>query len=289
MKRNASRTLCCAVFLSIACSGLVGCGALDALGLSKPSADIVGVSLKDITLSSATLLFDVKVGNPYSVPLPLANLDYSLASEGAAFLSGKSALQGTIPATGSKIVPLPLKVEFMQLLKVLKGVRPGSVVPYDAEMGLSVDAPAVGPMRLPIRKQGKLPVPAPPGVKITNIRWDKLTLDQAGGRAQLQLTNNNSFPVNLSNLRYALSLGGTEVANSSLAKSVAFGADGGTGTVDIPVSFSPKSLGLAVFRMLMGKGSGYELNGDMNANTDFGPMSLPLKGIGNTLFSRSGG
>jgi LEA14-like dessication related protein len=274
------------VFVSVVCSGLAGCGALDAF--NKPSADIVGVRLKDIDLRSATLVFDIKIGNPYSVPLPLANIDYSLASEGTGFVSGKSAMQGTVPAAGSKTVPLPLKVEFLELLKVLKGVRLGSVVPYDAEMGLSVDAPVVGPMRLPLKKRGKLPIPAPPGVKITNIRWDKLTLDQAGGRAQLQLTNRNAFPVTLSRLKYALSLAGTEVANSALAKSVAFGADGGTGTVDIPVSFSPKSLGLAVFRMLMGKGSGYDLSGDMNADTDFGPMSLPLKGIGKTLFSRGG-
>lgn len=287
MRRNTIRTLSCVVFLSLVCSGLGGCGALDAF--SKPTADIVGVRLKDIDLRSAMFVFDIKIGNPYSVPLPLADIDYSLASEGTAFLAGKSALQGTIPAAGSRTVPLPLRVEFLELLKVLKGVRPGSVVPYAAEMGLSVDAPVVGRQRLPLRKKGKLPVPAPPGVKITNIRWDKMTLDQAGGLAQLQLTNRNAFPVTLSNLKYALSLGGTEVANSALARSVAFGADGGTGTVDIPVSFSPKSLGLAVFRMLMGKGSGYELNGDMNANTDFGPMSLPLKGIGNTLFSRGGG
>jgi len=48
--------------------GSAGCAAVDALGLSKPSAKVVGVSLKDVGLQAATLVFDVAVDVRRSSP-----------------------------------------------------------------------------------------------------------------------------------------------------------------------------------------------------------------------------
>lgn len=56
--------------------------------------------------------------------------------------------------------------------------------------------------------------------------------------------------------------------------------------MDVSISLSPKKLGLAAFRMLTGKGAGYERTGDMNVKTPFGPMNLPVKRIGKTVFRR---
>jgi len=266
--------------------GSAGCAAVDALGLSKPSAKVVGVSLKDVGLQAATLVFDVAVDNPYGVPLPLVNVDYDLASQGKAFLSGKAAVQGAVPARGTKTISVPAKVTFQELLSVLKGVRPGAVVPYQAELGLSVDPPLTGPIRLPIKKEGQLPVPTVPEVSVQEVKWDKLSLNEAGGRFRLNMVNRNQFPVELSQFKYALSLGETEVARSSLMKSVAFGASGGAGTLDIPVSFSPKDMGLGLFRMLLGKTGGYGLKGMLDLKTPFGPMSLPIDKVGSTVFRK---
>ena len=267
--------------------GLTGCGALgNVLNLDRPSARIAGVKLQDISLTAATMLFDVEIKNPYSVPLPLVNVDYGLASREQPFLTGKADLQGTVPAKDTKTVSLPARVTYLELLKALKDVRPGSVVPYKADLGLSVDAPAVGPLRLPLKKEGKLPVPAAPDVKITEINWDKLTLDNAGGRVKLHLANRNDFPLELSRLAYALTLGDVEVAKSALAKPVTFEAGGGAGDLEIPISLSPKSLGLGFFRMLTGGGSGYKLLGTLDVATPFGPMSLPIDKVGQTIFRR---
>jgi len=273
--------------VALAVPGLAGCGAVqDLLNVQRPTARIAGVALQDIGLESATLLFDVEVQNPYSVPLPLVNVDYGLASRGTPFLAGKAKLQGTVPAGGRKTVPLPAKVTYLELLKALKDVRPGAVVPYAAEVGLSVDAPALGPLRLPLKKEGQLPVPAAPEVQVAEVKWDSLSLERAGGRVKLNIVNRNQFDVDLSRLAYALSLGGVEVANSSIAQPVSFQAGGGAGAVEIPLSLSPKGLGLAAFKMLTGKGSGYKLSGSADLQTPFGPMSLPVGGTGQTTFRR---
>ncbi|MCG3180227.1 MAG: hypothetical protein BIFFINMI_02585 [Phycisphaerae bacterium] len=264
---------------------LAGC---DALGwLSKPSARITGLHFQSIDLSAATMLFDVEVTNPYAVNLPLVNMDYGLASNSTKFLTGATTLQGTsVPARGATTVPIPVKVTYLDALKALADVRLGQVVPFQAELGLSVDAPGVGTLRLPLTEDGQLPIPAPPGVAVEQIKWDTLTLDRTGGTIALNLTNNNQFPIVLSKLAYALSLGDVKVADSSIARDLTLAASGGSGQLQIPISISPRSLGLAAWNMVSGSGSGYRLNGMMEVGSPFGPMNLPLDKIGQTVFKR---
>jgi len=275
LRRLLTATVLCALVLTVA-----GCAQLQSMVALRPSASVTGAKLSDIGLQQATLLFDVAVNNPYSVPLPLSNLDYSLASRGQPFLSGKAALQGTVPAQGAKTVSLPVAISYVELLKALKDVKPGAVVPYAAELGLSVDAPAVGVLRLPLKKSGDLPVPTAPDVKIAELRWDTLTLAQASGHATLEVVNRNQFPANLARFAYALSLGDVEVANSAIEQPTALAANGGAGTLQIPLSFSPQQFGLAVFRMLSGGHMGYKLKGIADIGTPYGKMSLPLEQTG---------
>ncbi|HOD82287.1 MAG: Late embryogenesis abundant protein [Planctomycetes bacterium ADurb.Bin126] len=135
-----------------------GCGMLD-----KPTAEIAGVKIQNVSLTEATMLFDVKVGNPYSVPLPLGNLDYAVSSQGQEFVSGKADVQGTVPAKSSKNLGVPVRITFAKLLSAVKGARPGSTIPYKADMGLSVSPPALGALRVPMSKEGELKIPTPEG------------------------------------------------------------------------------------------------------------------------------
>ena len=126
---------------------------------TKPTASITGMKLQDLSLTDVTMLFDVKVDNPYLVALPLGNLDYALASQGQQFLSGNSLIQGTIPASGSKTLPVPIKLNFLKLLGAVKGARPGASIPYTADMGLSLNVPIMGALRVPMSKEGNLDIP----------------------------------------------------------------------------------------------------------------------------------
>lgn len=136
-----------------------GCGMIE-----KPSAHITGVKIQDVSLTDATMLFDVKVDNPYSVPLPMSNVDYALSSQGQPFLTGKADIQGVVPARGSKILGVPVRISYLQLINVVKGARPGATIPYKADLGLSVDAPVWGALRIPMSKNGELSIPSGPGL-----------------------------------------------------------------------------------------------------------------------------
>jgi len=59
-----------------------------------------------------------------------------------------------------------------------------------------------------------------------------------------------------------------------------------SGGGEIPTSFAPAKLGMAVFGMLSGTGSGYSLKGTVAIDTPFGPMAPPIDRTGDTVFRR---
>ncbi len=252
----------------------------------KPTAMIAGVSLSNLSLDGVTLDFDVDVNNPYSFNLPLANLGYGLSSSGKSVLSGKLDNPGSIPANGKKRLDVPVSVRFADLLNVLSGVRPSSVVPYDAKLDISADVPGAGPITLPLKKSGKLPVPAVPQVSLAEVQWGNLSLTEASALVRLGITNTNDFSMVLNQMSYALALGGVDIANTSVRQPASFAGKGSSQTIEIPISIKPINLGMAAFNMLRGEGAAYRIHGNMSADTPFGPLALPYDSSGDTKFTR---
>ena len=151
---------------------LTGCETMNnLLNLQKPTAKMKGLKFENVKMNSATLLFDVEVNNPYSVALPLTNIDYGLSSGTEPLINGEAELQTTIPAKSKKTVSLPANINYLDMLKALKGIRPGSKIPYKADLGLSVDAPALGLIRLPLKKEGEIVLPTASDVSAKDI-WN---------------------------------------------------------------------------------------------------------------------
>lgn len=271
--------------LAVLAACLGGCESMQGLldAAPKPTASIKAVRFQDLAADALTLAFDVEVKNPYDLPLPLVNLDYALGSGGKSLLSGNADVQGTVPARGAKTVTLPARLVFADVLAALSGVKPGAVVPYEADLKLGVDAPGAGPIALPISRRGEFPVPAVPDIQVEAVEWKKLTMNEAGGVVTLKVTNTNQFPVDLNRLGYALSLGGTEVASSAVSQRVQFGK-GASEKIAIPVNVSPIKLGMGFFNLIRGEGSGYELSGAADLGTPFGALNMPYRRAGQTVF-----
>ena len=153
----------CRCLAGVAAAALL-CGAAGCGMMEKPSARITGMKLQNVSLTEATMLFDVNVANPYTVPLPMSNVDYALASQGQQFLTGKADVQGTVPAGADKTLGVPVRISFLKLINLVKGARPGATIPYQADMGLSVDTPILGALRVPMSKEGTLAIPTGQGL-----------------------------------------------------------------------------------------------------------------------------
>ena len=264
-----------------------GCQSLQDLvgGAPKPTAHVIGASIRGLSLENIVLLFDIEVDNPYATSLPLIDLGYSLASGGRKFLEGTVKPTGSIPARGKQVIQLPATIPFAPLLATLKGVKPGAIVPYVAELKLGVDAPVVGRIDVPMSKSGDLPIPAAPQVELSSLAIDKFGLDQITAAAKLQVKNINQFPLDLTKLGVSFALGGQEIGSSRLANPVNLPAGQAT-TLDVPLSFSPRTAGAGLVNLLRGNQIAYKVSGSVDANTRFGPLSLPFSHIGNTAVTR---
>lgn len=167
---KSGKCVVAAVVLSAVFFG--GCESLqEVLNVRRPTARMTGLKFDEVKLDSAMLVFDVEVENPYPVVLPLLNMDYGLSSDGNRFLSGSSELQSTVPAKSHKTVSLPARVNYLEVLKALKGIRPGSKIPYSADLGLSVETPGLGRIKLPLKKEGEVVLPKISDIEVGDI-WN---------------------------------------------------------------------------------------------------------------------
>lgn len=258
---------------------LGGCsGVMDSLKSSfgqPPTATVTDVRLAGVDLQSVTLDFEVEIMNPYSFALPLTDLDYALSTNAQPFLNGSTKLDGSVPAEGMKSVVLPIRVDLVGLLDTVKDLRPGQVIPYDAELGLNVDVPGTGPLRLPVSKSGELPIPTPPSVSVASLNWDSMSLTEITGTMLLDVENKNEFPLTVRSFGYDLSLDGNSVAHGERTNALWMSA-GHKSQVGIPLSFSPGSAGVALLGMLGGSLIDYSLAGSMEIDTSYGLITMPF-------------
>ena len=170
--RRCLALMACAIVFFCSCETIQ-----QALNLRKPTAQLAGVKFGGVSLEGAQLIFDVDIDNPYPAPLPLLNIDYNLTSRDSNLFSGSADLEGTIPAKSSRTLSLPVNINYLDLIKAFKDVRPGSAIPYKADIGLGLDAPALGKLRLPLDRQGTLNVPDIPEadqIDLKRILLDKI-------------------------------------------------------------------------------------------------------------------
>ncbi len=267
---------------------LTGCaGVIDLIsktGLPKPSAELVGARVEELSLRSAGLRFDVKVSNPLNVGVPLRDIDYALDADGAQILRGTANLTESIPPGGSQLVTLPLTVDLIELVRTVARLRPGQVVDYAAALTIHVDLPSTGSMGIPLRADGRFPIPSAPSAQIVSLAWHELSLSRIRGTMNLELGNTNAFPVEIQDLSYALTLGDRRIVDGTTPAVSAFAA-GKSATIEIPVHASPAELGLGILQTLRGRETTYALQGVAKFRSEFGPIELSYGGDGRTTMT----
>jgi len=152
--------------------GLGGCQTLEGVLGKRPTARLQGVKFGEINLQAAQLIFDVEVENPYAVALPLTKLKYGVTTGESQLAAGETDTATQIPAGAKQSVSLPVRVSYLDLVKAVKGFRPGATIPYKADLTLGLDAPVLGSIGVPVSRQGELTVPNIP--KADEIQWQKI-------------------------------------------------------------------------------------------------------------------
>lgn len=259
-----------------------------AIGFGKPTADVTGVHIPSINLHKIEIVVDVLVSNPNPIPIPLIDIDYLIESDGRKLVSGLIPDAGTIHAHGSETVKIPVVLIYDDIKSSYHDIKPGSIIPYKVKVSLIVDVPIFGRLTLPVEKKGEIPVPFKPDVDVEKIHFEKFSFEETIATVHLKLENKNDFALALNKLDYEIwltdvSIGSAEVTDSTKVEK------SGISKMKIPISFRPKDFGSALWDMIRGRGTGYSIKGNIDVDTPFGPMKLPISKEGGTTRLKKGG
>ena len=281
------RGFAAAIIASLLAILIAGCSSLDEVieSAPKPSARILGAGVRNLSLQSLDLVFDVEVSNPYSVSLPLVDLNYTLGSNGKQLLSGSIKPSGSVPAKGASVLQLPARLDLAGLVKTLPNVKPGAIVPYEARLNVIVDVPVIGETSLPLQRKGDIPVPALPQITLLSFDVGNLSVDEVRAEARLRVKNTNRFQIDLAGIRFDLALGNRKVASTRLRASPKL-APGQITVLKIPLSASPRALGSGVLDVLRGSDADYAISGRLDVKTRYGELALPFSQRGKTTVRR---
>ncbi|KAI4305895.1 hypothetical protein L6164_029226 [Bauhinia variegata] len=253
----------------------------EAIGFGKPTADVTGVHIPSINLQKADIVVDVLIKNPNPIPIPLIDINYLIESDGRKLVSGLIPDAGTIHAHGEETVKIPVTLIYDDIKNTYDDIKPGSIIPYRVKVDLIVDVPVFGRLTLPLEKTGEIPIPYKPDVDLEKIRFQRFSFEETVAVLHLKLENLNDFDLGLNALDYEVWLGDVSIGGSELAKSTKIEKKG-ISNIEVPITFRPKDFGSALWDMIRGRGTGYSLKGNINVDTPFGEMKLPISKEGGT-------
>ncbi|KAL0711292.1 hypothetical protein Bca4012_018270 [Brassica carinata] len=245
------------------------------IGFGKPTADVSAIHIPKINLERADIVVDVLVKNPNPVPIPLIDIDYLIDSDGRKLVSGLIPDAGTIKAHGEETVKIPLTLIYDDIKSTYNDINPGMIIPYRIKVDLIVDVPVLGRLTLPLEKRGEIPIPKKPNVDIEKIKFQKFSLEETVAILHVRLENLNDFELGVNDLDCEVWLCDVSIGRAEISDSIKLDKNG-SGLINVPMTFKPKDFGSALWDMIRGKGTGYTIKGNVDVDTPFGGMKLPI-------------
>jgi len=222
---------------------------LEQVNIKKPAAEIAGISLQNLSLDKVDLLFDIKITNPNPVGINMAGFDYDLVLNDNSFLKGEDGSKIDVKANGNGSIKFPLTVNFKDLYNSYKDLKDADEILYTLNLGLNVNLPVLGNIRVPVSKSDKFPTIKIPNIKLKTIKMDKLSLTKADFNLQIEVDNPNKWNLNLNKMDYNLVVNDKNWAVGNLTEKL--NVNGKEKSVlEIPFSLNYLDVGASVFNMI---------------------------------------
>lgn len=253
---------------------LSGCASVQNLvEMQKPDARVSGVSLSSLSLNDVTLLVDVDITNPNMIELKAADFDLALFIDGqrlAAIQQPEASI--AVPANGMQTLQLPVSFTFKEVAAAVGGIKGKNALDYSVDGKIKVDLPILGRVNMPVSYTDVLPVPQLPVIRFNGVKLDAIDWSGAQMTLDLDVTNPNSFGLDLNALTYQLQADGRELSQGALSQVNL--ESGQKQSIKVPVSVSLTSMGISLFRLLSG---GEAIDVNLNGAADV----IPSLGIWN--------
>ena len=233
----------------------------------KPTAKLTGAHLTDISFDKVDLVFELEVENKNPIALNLAGLDYDFKIEKQSLVSGTTAKAIKLKAAAISPIQLPVTLKFDDLKKLSGELSNKDKLAYDLQTTFNIMLPLIGKYAIPVSKQGELPVPKVPDIKLKGVKIKNLSFTTADLVAQVEVSNPNDFSMALKSFNYQLSINQQKWGQGKIAQSGNIPKKG-KGVIDIPVQLNLLSIGSAAASLLQKKSPlEYQLTGNATVDT----------------------
>lgn len=233
----------------------------------KPTASLTGMRLANINFEQADLIFELAVENKNPVALDLAGMDYDLKIANQSLVSGVTAQAIKIKANATSPVQLPITLKFADLKKLPGELWNKDNFAYQLDTTFNIILPIIGNYAIPVSKQGELPVPKIPDIKIKGVKIKQLNLTSADLVAQVEITNPNAFNLAMSDFNYQLNINQQTWGKGNLNEKNNI-PQKGSAVINIPIKLDILSVGQSAYKLLLNKSPmEYQLKGNVTLDT----------------------
>ncbi len=198
-------------------------------------ATVSAAQVRNLSLDSLDLVFDIEITNPNDVSFPFLELNYAVGSGEQQLLQGGINTSATVPANGSSVNKVPARLDIAAVIQTLTIVSRGSVLPYHAEINVAVDAPLIGAINLALKHEGEIPIPTIPEISLVAFEFGEMTWEEMSATARLREKNTNQFQFDMTRIEFDLALSEERLASAGLrnASRLSPGTVGNRGYTDV--------------------------------------------------------
>ena len=226
---------------------LPGCAVFYGL-FGRPTIEDVRPKIKDVDLGGVTLAFEVDVKNPYFFSLVSPGFQYGIDVEGEALIAPQESGEFRVPAWSVGTVVLPVRLEYLNLVRAYKTLRELNEFTYRLHSVLRFRALGAT-FKLPLSHEGTAPVVRLPRFTNVTFRVGRVSLTSATVFVEADMENPNIFEIGVNQLGYALQVGDTPVGNVTATTGGSIGA-GESGRIRLTGRISA---GGALLRLMRGE------------------------------------
>jgi LEA14-like dessication related protein len=203
-------------------------------------------------------------------------------------MEGRQDSELELAANAKGTVELPVTVKYQQLWSGLRQVVEKKEAGYVLEAGLAFDVPVIGRVRIPVRREGNLPLLRMPKIRLEKVAVAGLSARSADLDLAVAVDNPNDLDADLQGIDTALRFNERSVGRLVHQGTVHLPANG-TQRLTVPLRLDLVQLGSAVFSLLSSGGVvDYGLDGNLSltsAEPAFVPAEVPFSASGRAELS----
>ncbi len=154
MKNMRNKLLKIFIVAGLVCL-LADCAAVKPL---PPEVNLMGLEIRDITLSHVNLLADLRIYNPNSVGVTIEEMSYTLFLNNVKASAGQTYKAVKIGPQEYGNVALRLSSAYWDIMRLAREFRPGEDVPFSLAGEVKIGGLGILSKRFSFKKDGMLPL-----------------------------------------------------------------------------------------------------------------------------------